>query len=86
MKRTAHSTSMHKKIDESVSEIKKVDFSNKGKEEFTIKLNQVTNEISFYVNGVLRNKIKLIDAEKEFDEMLQIAKARILQLRSKQPN
>ena len=57
------------------------------KEEFTIELNQVTNEISFYVNGVLRNKIKLMNgAEEEFDRMLQIAKARFLQLRSRQPN
>lgn len=64
-----------------VGEFVNVDFKNKSKEEFTIELNTVTNELTLTVNGIVRNKIKLDDAEHQFDRMLKIAKKKFLMIR-----
>jgi len=64
-----------------VGEFVKVDFKNKGKEEFTIELDIVTNELTLTVNGIIRNKIKIDDAESQFDRMLKIAKKKFLMIR-----
>tara|TARA_R100001086_G_scaffold12559_4_gene6529 strand:+ start:5820 stop:6044 length:225 start_codon:yes stop_codon:yes gene_type:complete len=66
---------------ESTAEYLKVDFRNKGKEEFTIEYNQITNELTLLVNGIVRNKIKLKDAEHQFERMLKIAKLKFLKMR-----
>ena len=64
---------------ESTAEYLKVDFRNKGKEEFTIEFNQITNELTLSGKfGIVRNKIKLKDAEHQFERMLKIAKLKFL--------
>lgn len=66
---------------QTVDEFVKVDFKDNGKEDFTIELNKVTNELTLTVNGVVRNKIKLDKAEHQFDRMLKIAKKKFLMIR-----
>ena len=59
---------------ETPAEYIKVDFKNKGKEDFTIEYDVVTSSLTFKVNGFIRNKIKLKNAESVFDRMLRVCK------------
>jgi len=53
----------------------------KGKEFFTIELDLESNNVTLYVNGELRNKIRTVKAEPLFDRMLKIAKLKFLKMR-----
>ena len=67
----------------STSEITKVDFKNKGKEDFTVEYDAVTSTLTLKENGFIRNKIKIKNAESVFDRMLKLCKKYFLKLRER---
>ena len=58
----------------------------KAKEFFTIELDHQSKNITFYVNGVLRNKIHTLRAESLFDRMVVLAKKHFLRIRDRIEN
>tara|TARA_E500000318_G_C3534012_1_gene201808 strand:+ start:906 stop:1124 length:219 start_codon:yes stop_codon:yes gene_type:complete len=63
------------------ADVTRINFHHKGKESFTVELNQVESSITLRVNNEVRNKIELKNASSTFDEVLEIVKNEFLKLR-----
>tara|TARA_Y100000004_G_C8683085_1_gene314211 strand:- start:249 stop:479 length:231 start_codon:yes stop_codon:yes gene_type:complete len=63
------------------ADIERVNFNLKGKEKFTVELNQIEKKITLSVDGITRNVITSDDSEKLYELVLEMVKKEFINFR-----
>ena len=63
-------------------DIERINFHHKGKEKFSVEVNQITGTLELWVNGEKRNAITIEQPMGKFEEMLEYCKNKFLEMRT----
>tara|TARA_Y100000004_G_scaffold123503_1_gene138851 strand:+ start:472 stop:690 length:219 start_codon:yes stop_codon:yes gene_type:complete len=63
-------------------DIERINFHHKGKEKFSVEVNQITGTLELWVNGEKRNAITIEQPMGKFEEMLEHCKNKFLEMRT----
>jgi hypothetical protein len=63
------------------ADIERVNFNLKGKEKFTVELNQIEKKITLTVDGITRNVISSDNSEKLYELVLELVKKEFINFR-----